>query len=328
MTTTRDTTTAVLDSAADVLGFARSRRAVADRAEADVVMAAVVWAEQHPAESIHDAATWSPGGEVGVGLAGPGAPLVAEFCVAELAVALGMSTDSGRALIAHAVELKYRLPRVWARVQAHGLVAWKARRIAAATLGLSLEAAGFLDAQVAGFAHRIGPAQLDRLVAEAVARFMPAQAAEAAQAAADGRHFTIHHDQVSFTGTSFIEGELDLADAIDLDAALTRGAAGLKAAGSAGVPRGAPGHRRRRPRPPPARPRTRRHRRRHSSRRRGPEPEVVEQRAVSRDHTPHPWHPSHPSHPSHPGHPSHQASPGGPLRAPLRSRDHRHRHRF
>ncbi len=95
-----------------------------------------------------------------------------------------------------------------------------------------MEAAGFVDAQVAGFAHKIGLAALDRLVAEAIARYMPDLAVQNAEQAAEGRRFTIHHQQVSFDGTSRIEGELDLADALDLDAALTRGAETLKAGGS------------------------------------------------------------------------------------------------
>ena len=222
-----------LEGSSDVLGFARARRAEADAAEADVLSAAVVWAEQHPAESIIEAASWVTGGESALPLAGVGAPLVAEFCIPEFAAALGMSSEAGRALVAHAVELKYRLPRVWARVQAHGLAAWRARRVAAATLGLTREAAGFVDAQVAGFAHRIGPAALDRLVAEAVARFMPDQALADAAQAADRRHVSIHHDQVSFAGTTFVEGELDLADALDLEAALARGAEALRVAGCA-----------------------------------------------------------------------------------------------
>ena len=135
-------------------------------------------------------------------------------------------------LIADAVELKYRLARLWDRIQSGELPVWRARRIAQATLGLSMEAAAFVDAQVAGFAHKIGLAALERLVAEAIARFMPEQALEDARSAAEGRHFTIHHHQVSFDGTSRIEGELDLADALDLDAALTRGAETLKAGGS------------------------------------------------------------------------------------------------
>ena len=84
--------------------------------------------------------------------------MVAEFCLAEFALAIGRSTDSGRALVAGAVELKYRLPRVWSKVRAGQLEAWRARRVAEATLNLSAEAAAFVDAQVAPFAHRIGMA--------------------------------------------------------------------------------------------------------------------------------------------------------------------------
>ena len=130
-------------------------------ADAVLMTAAVTWAEQHPPESIDEAATWiTPGGDTGLTLAGPGAPLVAEFCIAEFALAIGRSTDGGRALVAAAVELKYRLPRVWARVQSGDLEAWRARRIADETFGLSVEAAAFVDAQVAPFAHRIGIAAL------------------------------------------------------------------------------------------------------------------------------------------------------------------------
>ena len=67
MTTTRDD----LDTAAAVLAFARDSRAAADRSEADLLVAAVRWAEQHPPESIALAAVWPvPGGECEVSLAG------------------------------------------------------------------------------------------------------------------------------------------------------------------------------------------------------------------------------------------------------------------
>ena len=83
---------------------------------------------------------------------------------------------------------------------------------------------------MAPFAHRIGIAALERLIAEAIARFMPEKAAEDAAKAADSRHFSIDHQQVSFGGTSQITGELDLADALDLDAAVAnRGAEELQA---------------------------------------------------------------------------------------------------
>jgi len=233
MAATTNTGHAGLDSAREVLVFARESQAAANQAQADLLTAAVTWADQHPPESIDEAATWiTPGGDTGLTLAGEGAPLVAEFCLAEFALAIGRSNDGGRALVAAAVELKYRLPRVWSRVHSGDLEAWRARRIAEETFGLSKEAAAFVDAQVAPFAHRIGIAALERLIAEGVARFMPDQAAEDARRAADTRHFTIDHQQVSFGGTSQISGELDLADAVDLDAAVAKGAHELLVFGS------------------------------------------------------------------------------------------------
>src|SRR6187402_1478764 len=191
MTATTETERGDLDSSREVLVFARESQAAANRAQADLMVAAVTWAEQHPPESIDEAATWiTPGGDTGLTLAGEGAPLVAEFCIAEFALAIGRSTDAGGALVAAAVELKYRLPRVWARVRSGDLEAWRTRRIAEATFALSMEAAAFVDAQVAPFAHRIGLAAVERLVAEAIARFMPDQAAEEARKAADTRHFS------------------------------------------------------------------------------------------------------------------------------------------
>ncbi|WP_182524816.1 HNH endonuclease [Nocardioides dongkuii] len=76
-------------------------------------------------------------------------------------------------------------------------------------------------------AHKIGIAALDRLIEEARVRFDPDEARERRLAAADGRHFDIDTHQVSYDGTISVEGVLDLADAIDLDAAVTRGAAEL-----------------------------------------------------------------------------------------------------
>src|SRR5687768_3173253 len=115
MTSTTGTDLGDLDSPADVLLFARERREAADRAQADLLLAAVTWAEQHPPESIGEAATWTTAaGDTGLPLAGPGAPLVSEFCIAEFALAVGRSTDSGRRLIAESVELKYRLGGTWA----------------------------------------------------------------------------------------------------------------------------------------------------------------------------------------------------------------------
>src|SRR6187200_1339131 len=220
---------AEIDTAAAVLEHARNRRRAADAAEADLLQDAVTWADLHPAESIAVAVRF---GDTPVPVAGPGAPLVAEFAVAEFAAAVGLPTETGKAYLGEALELRHRLPRTWARVRAGDLPAWRARRIARATIALSLAAAGFVDDQVAGFAHRIRPSGVDRLVEEAIVRFMPDEARRRREAAADGRHAHVHTHQVSFEGTVWVEAEVDLADALDLDTALSEGAAWLADLGS------------------------------------------------------------------------------------------------
>src|SRR3954451_2928279 len=85
---------------------------------------------------------------------------------------------------------------------------------------------------IAPFAHRTGVAQTQRLVEEAIARYMPEYAAKQRDRAAEQRYFSIDHDQVSFAGTSRVHGELDLADALDLEDAVRAGAEQLKALGN------------------------------------------------------------------------------------------------
>src|SRR5262245_28300831 len=135
MTVTADPQ-AGLGSAVEVLDFARQQRAAADRAEADLLAAACAWADLHPAESIDRAETFIVRGfgDTGIPVAGEGAPWVAEFAVAEFAAALGLPTEVGKAYVGEALELRHRLPRLWARVQAGDLQAWRARRIARTTL--------------------------------------------------------------------------------------------------------------------------------------------------------------------------------------------------
>jgi hypothetical protein len=225
-----------------LLSFVRDRKATEDRAAADVLLAAAQWADLHPPASIHDAAALTvPGCEHEEPIAGEGCPLVAEFCVAELGTVLGMSTVAAKRLIGHALELRHRLPRLWEQVQMGRVPAWRARAVAETTIhsspALTKEAAGFVDAQVAAVAGRVGPAQLDRLVAEAIKRFDLAQPDPAADPEdgwlhVDPRHVTVHDEDVHFAGTVRVEAEIDLADAYDLDRAVAHGAATQAALGS------------------------------------------------------------------------------------------------
>ena len=99
--------------ASGLLALARDRKAAEDQAAAELLEVAARWADLHPPESIHHAATFTvPGCEHEEPIAGQGAPLVAEFCIAELGAVLGMSTTSAKKLIGHALELRHRLPRL------------------------------------------------------------------------------------------------------------------------------------------------------------------------------------------------------------------------
>ncbi len=227
---------------AALLASIRASRSIENTEAARQLDLAARWADLHPPESIHSAATFTfPGCEHEEPIAGPGTPLVAEFCVAELGTVLGITSVSAKKLIGHALELRHRLPRLWAQVHAGRVPAWRARAVAEATIhstpALTGEAAAFVDAQVAAVAGKIGPAQLDRLVAETIKRYDLAEVDPAADPEdgylhVDPRHVTIHDQDVHFAGTVRLEAEIDLADGLDLHRALAHGAATIKALGS------------------------------------------------------------------------------------------------
>jgi hypothetical protein len=219
------------DNASALLAYVGARRTAVMRGEADQLAAAVAWAGMHSTDSPDDAAVLVAGAEDALTIAGPGAPLVAEFSVLEFAAALGLSSDAGRMFLGEAVELAHRLPRIYARVQSLDLPAWKARRIAKTTLDLPMAGAAYVDAHLASVAHKVSIAQLDRTVEEARVRFDPDEAMARRIAAQEGRHFDIETHQVSFDGCVDVHGTLDLADALDLEDAVARRARDLGALG-------------------------------------------------------------------------------------------------
>src|SRR5919112_197230 len=115
-------------TASDLLASIRTERDAENKAAARQLDLAARWADLHPPESIHSAAAFDvPGSEHEEPIAGEGCPLVAEFCVAELGTVLGISTMAAKKLIGHALELRHRLPRLWAQVQSGAVPAWRAR---------------------------------------------------------------------------------------------------------------------------------------------------------------------------------------------------------
>ena len=229
-------------TASALLALARDSKAAEDRAAARLLQVAAMWADMHPPESIHTAASFAvPGCEHEEPIAGDGAPLVAEFCIAELGTVLGISSTAAKKLIGHALELRHRLPRLWDQVHAGTVPAWRARAVAETTIhsspSLTAEAAGFVDSQVVAVAGRIGPAQLDRLVVETIRRYDlatadPSSDPEDGWQHVDPRHVTVDRDDVHYAGTLRIEAEVDIADALDFDRAIAHQAATRAALGS------------------------------------------------------------------------------------------------
>src|SRR5215218_11096413 len=108
------TTTSTL-TREQVLKVARKRHAAAVKAEIDKLQLAVEWAALNPGDPVDETVPWA---ERELEIAGDGAPTVAEFSIAEFALAVGLNTDQGVRYVGDAVELCDRLPRTWARVLA------------------------------------------------------------------------------------------------------------------------------------------------------------------------------------------------------------------
>lgn len=89
---------------------------------------------------------------------------VDEYAAAELAAALEIHPLAGRQLMADAVDIDARLPRTWGALGAGRLELWVARKIAAATSGLSEEHAGWVDAAIADVLGTLPPGRLLRVV--------------------------------------------------------------------------------------------------------------------------------------------------------------------
>src|SRR5918994_7511523 len=71
-------------------------------------------------------------------------------------------------LIADALDLRHRLPRLWDRVMTGGVRAWQARKIAETTRPLSWEAASELDLALADFVGMMPWPRFRRILEAAV----------------------------------------------------------------------------------------------------------------------------------------------------------------
>jgi hypothetical protein len=221
---------------AQVLEAAVERRAAADRAEADLLLLAVHFADLNP---VLDEPNGDPGRPAGwasrsfsilgppqvVPLAGDGTPPVEEFAPDELATALGISSHAGLQLVADALELCFRLPRLWALVQDGHLQAWRARKVAAETTHLSRAAVDFVDRHLATVARHNKLPRVKALIHEALLHCDPDLAEGIEQAALHRRGVALDHRES--TATTTVHATMDTPDALALDATIAQIAGSL-----------------------------------------------------------------------------------------------------
>ena len=187
-------------------------------AEVHQLRLAYQWALAHPvvdaAETLHGAALPDVLTEPET-LGGPGTPPVAAFTSEPFAVAVGCSPASAASLLADALDLHHRLPLLWDQVSALLVPAWKARRVAARTRDLSLEAARWVDRHLAGRVSSLGAAALDRLVAQAAAQCDSETLLDRDRTARDAWDVVLTHpDPRTYSGTSELHATGDTLDLI------------------------------------------------------------------------------------------------------------------
>ncbi len=144
------------------LTFVSAMRVTSEAADVSILAAAAHWADLHGV--LESPSVSLPGMQRLVQLGGDGTPQVAEFAPAELGAELSLSTWAAGALIGDALDLRHRLPTLWARVQAGEVKPWIGRKIAQATRSHSADVATAVDDKVAKWADRLGWGRLESLV--------------------------------------------------------------------------------------------------------------------------------------------------------------------
>ncbi len=136
------------------------------------------WALLHPCPSNEWPAHWGDPSidETVTPLAGPGAPLVAEFAPADLAAALNITLDAGRQLVADGLELTYRLPRLFDLTRSGVVPVWVARAISRETHDLGPDAVAFADRLISSTPDKIHQVDATKLVEEARLYYDPDRA--------------------------------------------------------------------------------------------------------------------------------------------------------
>ena len=159
-----------------------------------------------------------------------GTPRVAEFAPAAFGARLQLSPYAAGRLIADALDLRHRLPRLWQRVQRLEVREGHARHVARKTRDLDLAQARFVDARVAESADgRLSWVRFEAVVEAAIVAADPVAAAARKEAAATEKFAT--PTRSTEHGTRGFSVRADFATIARLDATVASVAEALKALG-------------------------------------------------------------------------------------------------
>ena len=202
-------------------------KALAKSVDVALLEAAAHWADLHAV--LEGLAAKVPGAERLVVLGGLGTPEVAEFAPAEFAARAGMSVFSGTTLITDALDLRHRLPLLWARARAGEVEVWVARKVAALSRPLDVRGAALVDRRVAPYAGSLSWGRLEPVVLAAVVAADPEAARAAAEAAASEQGVWLQPSTEAGTKTLFARAQAPVL--IWFDAACQRVADALALTG-------------------------------------------------------------------------------------------------
>jgi hypothetical protein len=221
-----------LDAAEALAAFGDLRRA-RDLAERDIFVLAAHMADLYNVDTDTTGKLRSlPGGQRALPLGGDGAPAVLEFAVTEIAAELHVTTTSAKRLVADALMVRYRLPRLWQRMYDGCVPSWRARKVAQATRQLTKAQAIVVDDNVADYADgRLAYSRfMDKVAAEVIAAD-PDAAADAERKAAEQEFAKI--GQANTHGRKTLYVKSSAAELTRIDATISYLAEALRALGDA-----------------------------------------------------------------------------------------------
>jgi hypothetical protein len=187
-------------------------------AETRRLQIAAHWADLHPGDAVAESRL--PGAEYPVRLGGDGTPTVGDFAPAELGCVLRISDGAADRLIGDALDLRHRLPQIWAAALVGRVPAYQARRIATATRHLSVAQAGWVDAQLAPSLGAVSWGRLETLLQAKIIEADPVGAEQRAALAAQERFVRL--GRASEHGLKLIIARATAGDAIWFKATIDR----------------------------------------------------------------------------------------------------------